>query len=313
MNQNSQAITVLCSHLCVGENLKPLEPKEWSELAKQMIASKLQPGDLLQFSTEDFHRYFQFNTNQIARIQALIDRSASISFEISKYENIGVQILTRADSAYPKKLKKRLGNSCPPLFYYSGDLNLLEMDSVGYVGSRSIDRADIEFATQTVQKTVARGLGVVSGGAKGIDSVAQQEALRLGGSAIAFLSDSMQRKLKDPDTIQAIQNGKLLLLSVAKPDAGFNAGIAMMRNRYIYAQSNGTVIIKSDYNKGGTWSGAMENLRYEWCGTFCWNHSGYTGNVALIKNGAIAIDETWDGNIAIDVKPKEEQLSMFDS
>lgn len=38
---------------------------------------------------------------------------------------------------------------------------------------------------------------------------------------------------------------------MAKPDAGFNAGIAMQRNKYIYVQSEATVVVKSDYNKGG--------------------------------------------------------------
>ena len=36
-----------------------------------------------------------------------------------------------------------------------------------------------------------------------------------------------------------------------------------MRNRYIYAQSSGTVIIRSDKGKGGTWAGATENLKQE--------------------------------------------------
>ena len=121
------------------------------------------------------------------------------------------------------------------------------------MGSRNIGDDDTLFTIETVKKTVSKGFGVVSGGAKGVDSTAEAEALRLGGYAVAFLSDSMKRKIKASDTICAIQECRLLLLSAVKPDAGFNAGVAMMRNRYIYAQSSGTVIVKSDYNKGGTW------------------------------------------------------------
>lgn len=311
MNQNSEAITVLCSHLCVGENIKPLEPKEWSTLAQQMLDNKLQPADLLNFSQEDFTRYFNYDSEQTARIQRLIGRSASMSFEVSQYENMGINIVTRADSTYPKKLKKRLGNSCPPLFYYAGNLSLLEHDYIGYVGSRNIGDDDTLFTIETVKKTVSKGFGVVSGGAKGVDSTAEAEALRLGGYAVAFLSDSMKRKIKASDTICAIQECRLLLLSAVKPDAGFNAGVAMMRNRYIYAQSSGTVIVKSDYNKGGTWSGAADNLKHNFCSTFCWNHSGYNGNLALIKSGAIPIDETWDGDVTAAKPVITEQMSMF--
>jgi len=311
MNQNSVAITVMCSHLCVGDCIKPLEPKEWSQLAKQMIEHKIQPADLLNFSAEDFRSSFRFNNEQTERMLRLVGRSASMSFEISQYENMGIYIVTRADVDYPKKLKKALGNSCPPLFYYAGDLGLLETNSVGYVGARNISDEDLNFTTKTVKKTVEQGFSVVSGGAKGVDTVAETEALRLGRTAIAYVSDSMRRKIKNPLVVQAIGQGHLLLLSVVKPDAGFNAGVAMMRNRYIYAQSSGTVIIKSDYNKGGTWNGAMENLRHEWCETFCWNNSGYNGNLALIKNGAVPIDETWDGNVIVSKREKPEQMNLF--
>jgi predicted Rossmann fold nucleotide-binding protein DprA/Smf involved in DNA uptake len=88
----------------------------------------------------------------------------------------------------------------------------------------------------------------------------------------------------------------------------------MMRNKYIYAQSEGTVIIKSDYNKGGTWSGAIANLKQQLCNTFCWNNLEYKGNVELIKRGAIPIDESWDGDLTGDKAEQMEaleQLSLF--
>ena len=37
MNLNAHAIVTLCSHMCVGEGVVPLEPKEWSELAKLLM------------------------------------------------------------------------------------------------------------------------------------------------------------------------------------------------------------------------------------------------------------------------------------
>ena len=179
-----------------------------------------------------------------------------------------------------------------------------------------IEQRDLDFTIRTVRKTVALGYGVVSGGAKGIDTVAGTEALLGGGISVEFLSDSLLKKLKKRDVIQNIQQGKLLMLSVAKPDAGFNVGLAMMRNRYIYAQSAGTVIVRSDLNKGGTWTGASENLKNNWCATLCWEHS-YPGNQALIKNGAFPIGDDWDGNIPEQggnptAEETYEQASLFD-
>ena len=316
MNQNANAILTLCSHLCVGEGVYPLEPKEWGALAKRLVDQKLEPSDIFLMSREDFSQKLQLPSGLIDRIFRLIDRNASLIFEITRYENMGIYTVTRADSQYPMQLKKKLGNQCPPIFYYAGNMELLLKPTMGYVGSRSIGEDDESFTRKMVATTTAHGFGVVSGGAKGVDSVAAEAVIENGGFSIAYLSDSMVRKIKRSAEIKAIQNGQQLLLSVVKPDAGFNPGIAMMRNRYIYAQSEATVIIKSDYNKGGTWSGAMENLSHQWSGTFCWDHKKYKGNQALIQNGAVPIDENWDGDVHtsrhVRAGLQSQQLSFFD-
>ena len=89
----------------------------------------------------------------------------------------------------------------------------------------------------------------------------------------------------------------------------------MMRNKYIYAQSEATVIVKSDYNKGGTWNGATENLRNQWALTLCRNHPSYPGNKALIEKGAIPVGDDWDGSIQVFAEKETQkcvqQLSLF--
>lgn len=316
MNQNANAILTLCSHLCVAEGVHPLEPREWAALAKKLLEQNMEPGDIFHLSGEDFARTLQLPPALIDRIFRLIDRNASLIFEITRYENRGIFTLTRADPQYPAQLKKKLGNHCPPIFYYAGNIELLSKPTVGYVGSRTIKEEDEAFARNMVAATTAHGFGVVSGGAKGIDSVAAEAAIENGSFSIAYLSDSMERKMKRSTEIKAIQNGQQLLLSVVKPDAGFNPGIAMMRNRYIYAQSEATVVVKSDYNKGGTWSGAMENIDHQWSETLCWDRKTYKGNQALIQNGAVPIDETWNGDVYafqhVQKETKEEQISLFD-
>ena len=317
MNLDSNAILTLCSHICVGEGVRPLEPKEYSELAQKLLLAEKTPKDLFNFSTDDFKSILGFNEEQIARVVRLLDRNASLSFELSNYQNMGIEAVTRSDLGYPKNLKKKLSNTCPPIFYYAGDLSLLERQYIGYVGARTVTNEDISFTIQTVRKTVSLGYGVVSGGAKGIDTISGNESLLNNGFTVEYLSDSLLKKLKKSDVVKNIQQRKLLLMSVSKPDAGFNVGMAMMRNKYIYAQSFGTVIIHSDLNKGGTWNGANENLKNNWCTTLCWDYP-YPGNQALIKNGAAPISEDWDGKIPEQIsKPCTEekyvQPSFFDN
>ncbi len=314
MNENASMIVVLCSHLC-AENCKPLEPSEWTKLADKMIAQNLQPKDIPDYSDYDMKRYFGYDSNEIERIKKLLDRAGSLSFELEKLSSMGIKVITRADKGYPKALKSNLKGGCPPLFYFAGDLSLLDKKTVGFVGSRTVNEEDTTFTEKTVGKINQRGFGVVSGGAKGIDSTAFTASIANGSFCIEYISDSFVRKIKKKDVIAAIQDKRLLVLSITKPDAGFNAGIAMQRNRFIYAQSEVTIVIKSDYNKGGTWSGAKEALKKEYCPVLCRDCKHYSGNIGLIKLGAIPIDESWNGDVGnVDslIPNNSEQLSFFD-
>lgn len=314
MNENASMIVVLCSHLC-ADGCRPLEPSEWTKLVDTLIAQKLQPKDIPDFSDDDMKRYFGYGASEIERIKRLLDRAGSLGFELEKLSAMGIKVITRADKGYPKALKAKLKGSCPPLFYFAGELALLDQKTVGFVGSRTIGDEDTAFTEKTVGKINQRGFGVVSGGAKGIDSISSATSLSNGSFCIEYISDSFVRKIKKKEVISAIQDKRLLLMSIAKPDAGFNAGMAMQRNKYIYAQSEATVVVKSDYNKGGTWSGANEALKKGFCPVLCRDHKQYPGNAGLIKLGAVPIDENWNGdvnNISDLVSNKGEQISIFD-
>ena len=316
MNPNSNAIMTLCSHLCVGEGIVPLEPKEYGDFAQKLLSADKKPCDLLEMSRQDIIKQLGADDNFADRIMRLVDRNASLCFELEKLSGMGIEAVTRADKEYPAALKKKLLGACPPIFYCAGDLELLNNRTVGFVGSRAVEQKDAEFTKNAVNRVVSLGYGVVSGGAKGIDTIAGTEAILRDSFSIEYVSDSMLRKLKSSDTVKRIQDGKLLMLSVVRPDAGFNVGIAMQRNRYIYAQSEATVVVRADLNKGGTWSGATENLRHSWCPTLCWDYP-YPGNKALIEKGAVASDNTWDGSISTqqtstDAQEEFSQISLFE-
>lgn len=94
---------------------------------------------------------------------------------------------------------------------------------------------------------------------------------------VSYLAYSLIKRIRNKDIIFTIQNGQLLS-SVAKPDMGFTARIANICNRYICAQSEGTVVVRSDYKKGGTWSSAVDCIKHEICLVFCWDQPEYKGN-----------------------------------
>jgi len=62
------------------------------------------------------------------------------------------------------------------------------------------------------------------------------------------------------DHRRLLMDGQLVLVSPYDPGAGFNVGNAMQRNKLIYALADAALVVNSDFEKGGTWAGAVEQL-----------------------------------------------------
>ena len=319
MNDNSQVIIALCSYYGRDDTV-PYSPSEWSKLAVVLRERNIEPKELSEFSSSQFYD-LGFDLEQTKRTLRLLDRMGSIPFELEKYRSMGIQITTRAEKDYPRMIKKRMGKKCPPLFYYAGNPELMAKDTVGFVGSRKTEKRDELFTRNIVGKVVTRGYGVVSGGAKGIDYFAMKSALSNDSFCINYVSDSIVRLLRNNEYASAVLDGKIILISAENPEQEFTTATAMARNRYIYAQSEETFIVRCEYGKGGTWNGAADNLKNKFCPLFCWDRDDLKGNVELIKMGAYPIDEDWNADVSHNNKNTDDneiqiispqQLSLFD-
>lgn len=101
---------------------------------------------------------------------------------------------------------------------------------------------------------------IVSGGAKGIDQAAMRGAIEAGGKVSGVLGDSLEKTTMNRENRNLLLDGQLVLISPYDPSAGFNVGNAMQRNKLIYALADSSLVVSSDLNKGGTWTGAVEQL-----------------------------------------------------
>ena len=195
-------------------------------------------------------------------VKELFDRSASITFALDEMHQMGIDIVTFLDDDFPSELRGKLGDFCPPLFYVCGNRRINQKRMVGYVGSRTIDSKDATWTTDRVAKNLSDGFGIVTGGAQGIDSIAYQYALTHDGYAVFYLPDNIRTKIKEPFIQKYLLAERLLIYShispLAKKTRNSFVSAAMERNKFIYAHSVGTVVVRSDYNKGGTRSGAQE-------------------------------------------------------
>lgn len=271
ISNDSLAILLICSDLSLRNTdnmVKPLSALQWSKLSECLEGNGLTPGSLFDISCESIRNKLCLVDTEIDRIDRLLSRAGQVSMELTALNNKGIFVLTIADDMYPSRLIEKLKKHAPPLLYYAGDLQLLKKKGISIVGSRNIDEAALRFTEQLSKRCANDGLNVVSGGARGVDSIAENTANMMGGTSIIVLADDMDRKIRNKEIREAILEKRSLILSPFRPDMPFQTYAAMERNKYIYALSDFAVVVSSDYNKGGTWAGANENIRGNWTPLF---------------------------------------------
>ncbi|EHL06280.1 putative DNA protecting protein DprA [Desulfitobacterium hafniense DP7] len=291
LSQDSLAIVLLCTPVGLSKDnteIRPLTIKQWNQFLRRMFNAEIKnPAALFELAKDDLKMRLSLSDEESQRIQFLLSRAGQAVVELENLNNMGIFVTTRAEKSYPQRLKSILKKDSPPVLFYSGDIELTQMEGIGIVGSRNIDPKGLEFTKELGAKSVKQGLTVISGGAKGVDEVAQNEAIRQGGKVISILAESLAQKIKHKEVREAIIEQKLLLLSPFHPRAPFTVYNAMQRNKYIYALSHIAVVVSSDYNKGGTWAGATENLRNKWVPLFVRRDDNIPeGNEKLLKMGA---------------------------
>lgn len=286
LSPDTEAILLLCGRFGNdrAEQVSPLTQKEYEALTRWLIERKLRPSDLLSADNALLSDLVQAKLDR-AKVTALLRRGTALALATEKWRRSGLWILSRSDAAYPKRLKRKLGQAAPPLLYGAGDPALLENGGLAIVGSRDVAQAGLEFTRELAHACVRDGLGVVSGGAKGVDAAAMQTCGEAGGIVIGVLAADLMRTSVNRQNRQGLASGQLVLVSPFNPEAGFNAGNAMARNRYIYALADYAVVVDSAEGEGGTWAGAIEDIRHGWAPLFVRNAEDKPGNRALIAKG----------------------------
>lgn len=289
ITENAKAILLLCGRFGAGDDTgaRPLNVKEYDEVAAWLVSKKWWPADLLSEENQGALSD-AFAPVEPARMKALLARGASMAIAIEKWVNKGLWVLCRSDEAYPQRLKQHLKRCAPPILYGAGDRSLLSKGGLAVVGSRHIDAEAESFARAVGRSAAQSGMQLISGAARGVDETAMHGAFEEGGTVVGVMADSLLRAAVSGKYREGIRSGQLVLASPYNPEAGFNVGNAMGRNKHIYALADYAVVVNSDYQKGGTWAGAEEELRREGGRpVFVRTGAGIPrGNTELLRKGA---------------------------
>ena len=248
-------------------------------------------SDFFGLDKKEWRNIFAFTDNELADIESAKRDLPRLAFIAEQLQNEGFQIIPVNSPGYPAVLKENLKmKGSPPVLYIKGRKGLLQDDAVAVVGSRSAGKTALDFTDRVARKSVKESKVVVSGFAKGVDRQALDSAIAAHGKSIIVLPQGILtfqsgfKKYYEP-----IVNGDLLVLSTFFPKAGWDVGLAMARNAYIYGLAGEIYVAETD-SKGGTWEGAMDGLRRHRTVYVRIPESGETNaNRKLIDLGAVPV------------------------
>lgn len=122
---------------------------------------------------------------------AAVRQGAAFAQECERLEANWAHLVTFADAAYPDLL--RWLPDPPPVLYVRGELLPEDQLAMAVVGSRRPSHYGQLMAKRFGTELAEHGFTVVSGLARGIDSLAHQGALQAGGRTIAVLGCGVNR------------------------------------------------------------------------------------------------------------------------
>ena len=138
----------------------------------------------------------------------------------------------------------------PPVLWYRGSLDCLQQPAVAVVGSRAASPVAVETARRLATDLAARGITVVSGLARGVDSSAHRGALET-GRTIAVLGSGVDRIYPSEHVELADRIAETgLVVSEYPPGTPPLAFHFPMRNRLISGLSRAVVVIEASDKSG---------------------------------------------------------------
>ena len=248
---------------------------------------------------------FQASMKELLEVEGLGVKVASeirkgpseqaVKNELSSLEKSGGRIITLEDEAYPPRLRDIYDP--PALLYLKGELKKEDELAVSIVGSRKTTPYG-RWITEKISQTLVRyGVTIVSGMARGVDSVAHWGAISGGGRTLAVLGCGVD-VVYPPENrnlfSKIIEQGAVLSeFPMGSPPEG---GHFPKRNRIISGLSMGVVVVEAGPDSGSliTANFALEQGREVFAIPGNVGAGGSRGTNRLIKDGAKLVESSED-------------------
>jgi len=188
--------------------------------------------------------------------------------------------------------------AAPEKIYVEGDPSSLGLYSIAVVGTRQPSSYGLQASFTLARELASRGLVIVSGLARGIDTAAHAGALASGGRTIAVLGHGLDRvyPARNVGLAASIVEKGGCLVSEYPPGVPPLAHHFPARNRIIAGLSLGTLVVEAAVRSGSliTARYAMEQGRDVFVVPGRLNDTSFGGAHALIQQGAKLVQEVND-------------------
>jgi DNA processing protein len=248
---------------------------------------------------------FETGSSELAKVEGvsetiakrIVSQEAALDpeEELRKVEKFRARIITYSDPAYPAILREIYDP--PLLLFVKGKDRVPPETCIAVVGSRNASHYGLRAAKNIATGLAEKGVGVVSGFARGIDSAAHRGCLAGGGFTIAVMGTGI-------DLIYPASNKKLFneTLEHGIAISEFPMGTPPeprnfpIRNRIISGLSRGVVVVEATRKSGSliTASMALEQGREVFAVPGSIDSFKSTGTHFLIKHGATLVENSSD-------------------
>lgn len=226
-----------------------------------------------------------------------------------------MQRITIKDKDYPDLLKQIFDP--PKELYIEGKLNKTEKYPLAVVGTRKVSSYGKQVTEYFVKILAQSGLTIVSGLALGIDGLAHQAALDVGGQTIAVLGSGLNHifPTAHKKLFQKIIKSGGAIVTEYPPETPAYKGNFPSRNRIISGLCLGVLIIEAPQGSGAliTAKLAIKQGRKIFAIPGRIYDKNSVGTNYLIKKGAQGVTEPGDILKALDVKSSAIKKQKIDS
>jgi len=177
-----------------------------------------------------------------------VDTLADAMRDINAWDAADFTFLTFADASYPAQLRDV--HQFPPVLFSRGELRQSDR-AISIVGSRSASDRALNEARDIARMLVEQDVTILSGLARGIDTVAHLAALDAGGRTVAIIGSGITRYY--PAENRELQDriaSDGLLLSQFWPDSSPTRHTFPMRNAVMSAYGCATIVVEASEASG---------------------------------------------------------------